>query len=281
MRSSNSGYRFSTLAFPPQHPGLVIDAGRPVVDIVERNVDELAQPDHRPVHRVAQAQHLEFRCDVVQEGDVHGHRVGVVQQPRVRADLRHVCGDARQHRKGPQPPEDSADADRVGDGLVQAVAGRDLEIAHGGVVHPHLDHVDDIIGAVQRAAAVEGGDDLGLCIGRAGGRVRDRLRRLEPLGVDVVQDDARRRQLWEREDVTEQFAGELDTSGSDDRDGGFHSWEYCAFCAHRSTMCGLQRAFVRRRRCEYRRRQLFDKDCYAGARGIGDRRRQSRPGARR
>ena len=32
-------------------------------------------------------------------GDVHGHRVGVVQQPGVGAHLRHVPGDAGQHRE--------------------------------------------------------------------------------------------------------------------------------------------------------------------------------------
>jgi len=270
-----------TLAFPSQHPGLVIDAGRPVVDIVERNVDELAQPDHRPVHRVAETQHLQLRCDVVQEGDVHGHGVGVVEQPRVRADLRHVRGDAGEHRKGPQPPEDSADADGVADGLVQAVAGRDVEIAHGGVVHPHLDHIDDVVGAVQCTASVEGRDDFGVRLGRACGRVRDPFRRLEPLGVDVVQDDAHRGQLGKREDVAEQLAGEHDTACSDDHDRWFHGGHYCAFRAHRSIMCGPRRAFVRGRRCAYGRHRLFDKDCYAGARGTGDRRRQSRPGAQR
>ena len=97
-----------------------------------------------------------FGATCVQVGDVHGHRVGVVQQPRVRADLRHVRGDAGEHGEGPQAPEDAADADGVGDGLVQPVAGRDVEVAHGGVVHPHLDHVDDVVGAVERRAAVDG-----------------------------------------------------------------------------------------------------------------------------
>ena len=108
-------------ALPAQHPRLVVDARRPVGHLVVGHVDQLAQPDHRPVHRVAQPEHLQLRRDAVQVGDVHRHRVGVVEQPRVGADLCHVAGDAGQHRKGPQAAEDSADADGVADGLV---AGR-------------------------------------------------------------------------------------------------------------------------------------------------------------
>ena len=159
----------------------------------------------------------------MQEGDVHGHRIRVVQQPGVRAHLCHVPRDVGQDRKGPQAAEDSADADGVADGLLQSVLRRDLEVAHRGVVHTDLDDVDDVVGAVECAATVGAGGHLGVSAGRAGGGSRDRLRGLETFGVDVVQHDPRRAEFGKRQDVSEKLAGELDAAGPDDDDGGFHA----------------------------------------------------------
>ena len=154
--------------------------------------------------------------------DVHGHRVGVVEQPRVGAHLCHVAGDVGQDREGPQAAEDSADADGVADGLVQPVARRNLEVPHRGLVHADRDDVDDVVRAVECAAAVAGGDHLRVGACRAGGGAGDRLGRLQPFVVDVVQHHPDRAQLGERQDVAEQFAGELDAARADDDDGGFH-----------------------------------------------------------
>ena len=151
IRSSSNGIQVLPAALPAQHPALVVHAGRPVGHLVERDADQLAQVVHRPVHRVTQPEHLQLRGDGVQVGDVHGHRVGVVEQPGVRADLRHVPGDLGQHGEGPQAAEDAADPDRVGDRLVEPEAGRDLEVADGGLVQSHLDHVDHVVGTVERA----------------------------------------------------------------------------------------------------------------------------------
>ena len=167
-------------AFPPQHPGLVVHAGRPVGHLVVRHVDELTQADHRPVDGMAQPEHLQLRGDAMEERDVHGHRVRVVEQPGVGAHLRHVPRDVGQDREGPQAAEDSADADGVGDGLIQPVARRDLEVAHRGLVHADRDDVDDVVRAVECAPAVAGGDHLRFGAGRASGGSGDGLRGLQP-----------------------------------------------------------------------------------------------------
>ena len=111
---------------------------------------------------------------------------------------------------------------RVADGLVQPVACRYLEVAHGGLVHADRDDVDDVVRSVECAAAIVGGDDLGFDACRAGGGAGDGLRRLQPFDVDVVQHHAGRAQLGERQYVAEQLAGELDAARADDDDGGFH-----------------------------------------------------------
>ena len=63
-----------------------------------------------------------------------------------------------QHRDRAQPAHDAADAERVGDRLAQAELLRDLEVDHGArLVAADLDHVDRVVGAVERGAAVGGG----------------------------------------------------------------------------------------------------------------------------
>ena len=158
----------------------------------------------------------------MEERDVHGHRVGVVEQPGVGAHRCHVAGDVGEDREGPQAAEDAADPDGVADGLVQPVARRNLEVAHRGLVHADRDDVDDVVRAVECAPAVAGGDHLRFGACRASGGPGDRLGRLQPFIVDVVQHHPSRAQLGERQDVAEQLAGELDAARADDDDGGFH-----------------------------------------------------------
>ena len=85
----------------------------------------------------------------------HRHRVGVVEQPGVGAELGHVGGDALHHRDGAQRAEDAADAQRVADRLPQAVPARDLEVDQRGGIAADLDHVDHVIDAVERGSPVE------------------------------------------------------------------------------------------------------------------------------
>ena len=60
-----------------------------------------------------------------------------------------------QHRDGAQAAHDAADAERVGDRLAQAEPLRHLEVGHGArLVAADLDHVDRVVGAVERGAPV-------------------------------------------------------------------------------------------------------------------------------
>ena len=90
-------------------------------------------------------------------------------------------GNVRSARKMPPMPSVSAIVWR------SPKLGRDLEVAHGGRVHADLDRVDDEVGAVQRGPPVEAGGDRRGGAELVGGAPGDRLGRLQPLGVDVVQ----------------------------------------------------------------------------------------------
>jgi hypothetical protein len=55
-----------------------------------------------------------------------------------------------------QAAHDAADAERVADRLLEAVALGDLEVAHrAGAVAGHLDHAQDVVGAVEGALALD------------------------------------------------------------------------------------------------------------------------------
>ena len=57
----------------------------------------------------------------------HGHGVGVVQKPRVRADLFHIAGKILHHTDGAQTAENATDAKRVAD--IKAVLEKDAKIS--------------------------------------------------------------------------------------------------------------------------------------------------------
>ena len=130
---------------------LVVDAGAEVGDLLDRHAARgSAIISHGALHRVAEPDDLPLRRALIDELADHRHRVRVVEEPRVRADLGHVVADAEHHRGGAQRADDAADAERVADRLAHAVAGRDLEVAHGRRVAADLDAVDDVVGAVER-----------------------------------------------------------------------------------------------------------------------------------
>ena len=87
------------------------------------------------------------------------------------------------------------------------------------LVAAHLDHVDGVVGAVERRAAVGGGLDRGAERRAASATlVGDDLRGVEALGVDVEERDGRVGQLGIAEDVAEQVLGEHGAARTDEGD---------------------------------------------------------------
>jgi hypothetical protein len=119
---------------------------------------------------------------------------------------------------GAQHPEDPADPERVGDRLPQAEARRKLEVDQRRRVAADLDHVQDVVGTVDRGAAVEVRGDRRRRAPHARDVARHRRRRLEAVGVDVVQRDLDAVELGVREDVAEQVLREDDAPGADECD---------------------------------------------------------------
>ena len=110
------------VALEAQDPRLVVDARSQERDVLERHADVLGELARGVLDRVAEADHAPLWRAGVGRPAQHRHRVGVVEQPGVRAELGHVGGDSLHHRDRPQRPEDAADAERVADRLAESVA---------------------------------------------------------------------------------------------------------------------------------------------------------------
>ena len=81
--------------------------------------------------------------------------VGIVEEPRARADLLDVAGKVLQNGNGAQRAHDAADSERIRNRLAQAVFLRNFKIDHGGrFIAAHLDGIDDEIRTSQRFLAV-------------------------------------------------------------------------------------------------------------------------------
>ena len=153
-------------------------------------------------------------------GAIHRHGIGVVEQQAVRRpDLGDVPGDVNHDRNCPQGAENAADAERVADGLEQAVFARDFEINHRArLVTADLHGADHVARALDRRALVERGDDPGLHAQHGNHPVRHQFGHLEPRRVDVHQAKRGVRKFRKLENVADQVLGEDDRAGSDQGD---------------------------------------------------------------
>ena len=133
-----------------QQPGLMVDAGNlPLNGFVIFHAQALHQTLAAHLHAVAQTHGLDAGIALHRAGK-HGHGIGIIEEPRVRADLFHVLREIEQDRDGSQRAENAADAEGVGDGLAQTVFFRNFEVGDGaGIIAADLNGVHDVICAAQ------------------------------------------------------------------------------------------------------------------------------------
>ena len=128
-----------------QQPSHVIDAGDQLFSTLQPvcHIQFIQQCFRADLHTVAQAHSLDLGVAQHIAGK-HGHGIGIVQKPCLRADLLHIPGEFLHHRDGPQGPHNAADAQRVGNGLTQAVFLGDFKINYRtGVISAHLNGIDN------------------------------------------------------------------------------------------------------------------------------------------
>ncbi len=195
----------------------MVDARTDVVDLVLGNIHVAADQIQRGLHAVTEPDKLHIG-HAAECRAVGPHRVGVVKQDRAGTQLIHVGRHVRQDGNRSQGTEDAARPDGVGDALIDAVFQWNLVVHAEGFDAADLDHVDHVVGPVQRRPAVQcrrdpGGqtvllDDLldeGLHLGQLG------------LGAVHQADFAALKGLG-GQDIHHQGLAEDEASGPDHRD---------------------------------------------------------------
>ena len=91
----------------------------------------------------------------------NSHRVGVVEEPRIGANLLHIARKVLEHVNGTHTSHNSADAESVGNGLSEAVLLGYLKVDDGtGVVKADLDRVNDESRTAERIASFSNAEVL-------------------------------------------------------------------------------------------------------------------------
>ena len=107
----------------------VVDTSTPILKSLRVDTNVARQLVCGVLHAVAQTNGLNARCSRYCPAQ-HAHRVHIVQQQCIRAQLFHVFADIQHHRNGAQPAHDSTDSQCVGNRLLQPVFLRYLKINH-------------------------------------------------------------------------------------------------------------------------------------------------------
>ena len=151
---------------------------------------------------MAESDRFDVRSRPREVGEVHRHRVGVVEQPCVGTHAAHVRGDRVERRKRAQRSEDPADTEGVGDRLPDAVPCRYLEVDPSRCQAAHLNHVDHEVGTVERLGPIKVRRRRSASRSAApGSGCAIPCSRREALGVDVVEPDRQRTQIVVPEEV--------------------------------------------------------------------------------
>ena len=111
----------------------------------------------------------------------HRHRVGVVEQDRVRAEAFHVAADVEHHRDRAQRAEDAGWPARVADVGVHAVLLGNLDVVPPDADRRGQDGAEDGVGAFERLLAVHGREDGRRIVAFADDALDGAAREIEPL----------------------------------------------------------------------------------------------------
>ena len=105
----------------------MIDPGRDIVDLLNRNANITGKLFGSSLYRVAQSHSFDLGGFIDRPGQ-HRHRVDIVEQSCIRAKLFHIAAHLQVNRDCPQSPHDSANAEGIRNGLIQTIFLRHFEI---------------------------------------------------------------------------------------------------------------------------------------------------------
>ena len=161
--------------------------GAGVGDLLVRRADPLGQHHGRALHAVAQPGQLDEGLALHGPAQ-HGHRVGVVEQDRVRAVALHVPDDVQHHRDGAQGAENARRAARIADVDIHAIFLGDLDVVAPDLCAASQDGDQDDIGVSQRFRPVQRGFDPGGVFAHVDDALDGSARELQPFGSISIRD---------------------------------------------------------------------------------------------
>jgi len=213
--------RVQVFAVPPREledPCLVVDAGTDELDLLVGHAEGAGEHPGGPLHAVAEADRAEALR--VEERGRHRHRVRVVDELRVRAELEGVAGDVLVGADRPEEPEHAAGPHGVADGLVDPVLPGDLDVPLVRLDPADLKGDDDDVRVGEGFAAIGGLEDLD-----PEAVVRDELPggprgTGDPARVEVHEVQRRVLQRREADEVADEPEREDEAAGADDGDLG-------------------------------------------------------------
>ena len=199
-------------------PGLVVDAGRAVVQLLGGNPQRVGDLGVAALHAVAEADRGHAPVPVGGPGE-HRHRVRVVEEPAAGlGSLADVLAERQDHRDAALAVHDAAGAQGVAHALVDAVAQRHLDV--GGERRQSADArgAEHVARPAHRLPLVQGAGEAH-AVPAVGFDVAPHqpLDHRQVLLADVHEGDVDAGELGDGEDVPHQLAGEPDTAGADER----------------------------------------------------------------
>ena len=161
------------VALEAEDERLVVEARRKERDLVDGHADERREILGRELDGVAETDDVLCRRAAVDEPAEHRHRVRVVEQPGAWAELRHLAAEREHVVGGAERAEDARRSRACPRSSGAAVARRDLEVEQRRRVAADLDHVDHVVGPVERRPVARRATEIA-------GEARARARRSGP-----------------------------------------------------------------------------------------------------
>jgi hypothetical protein len=194
----------------------VVDSGAEKVHLFIRHIDPFRQHLARALHRMAQP-HVRAPAAGAHRPAVGCHRVHIVQQQRIRRQLIQVVAQVQQHRDGAQRAEHPAGSQRIAHALLHPVLAGDIDIQRIRLQPALLEGGDHVVCFFHAGAPVERGFHFGFQAALLDERLHQRLRLLQPPGVDIHQADGAVLQGWRQQDIVAQIARENNAARADQR----------------------------------------------------------------
>ena len=138
----------------------MIDTGHPVRELIIGGANLFSQVFSGVRHTVAQSDIFNFGVIVNSPGN-HRHRVGIIDEPCVRAKVFHIAADIQYRRDVARSVKNTAGASGIPDVFIDAVFYGDFMVCNRSccAANPYRD--DNVVGIFKSFTTVGGGLDFG------------------------------------------------------------------------------------------------------------------------